>query len=262
MPMAARMARGGLSCYDEGMNDADCGQAVPGRLAPLYAPLHAPPAAADGCFVLGRIAQSLDGRIATSCGASFWIGGAEDRLHTHRLRALCDAVLVGAGTIAADDPRLTTRHCTGPSPVRVVIDTGRRLGAGYTVFSDGRPTLLVTAASGPPRLGTAEAVCLKCASDGRLAPEAVLAALAARGLRRVLVEGGGVTLSRFLAAGMLDRLHVTLAPLLLGAGVPAFTLPAPARPADGMRLAWTAYRLGTDLLLDIALDRARPPLCA
>jgi diaminohydroxyphosphoribosylaminopyrimidine deaminase/5-amino-6-(5-phosphoribosylamino)uracil reductase len=227
----------------------------------LYAPLLAPPTADDGCFVLGRIAQSLDGRIATRCGASFWIGGPEDRLHTHRLRALCDAVLVGAGTIAADDPQLTTRHCEGPSPVRVVIDTQRRLGGQYRVFAGGPATLLLTAVSGPARLGTAETLCLKCASDGRLAPEAVLAVLAARGLRRVLVEGGGVTLSRFLAAGALDRLHVTLAPLLLGDGVPAFTLPAPTRPADGMRLAWTTHRLGADLLLDIALGRARPPLC-
>jgi diaminohydroxyphosphoribosylaminopyrimidine deaminase/5-amino-6-(5-phosphoribosylamino)uracil reductase len=231
-------------------------------LAPLYGPLLAPPSAADGCFVLGRIAQSLDGRIATSNGASFWIGGAQDRLHTHRLRALSDAVLVGAGTVAADDPQLTTRLCPGPSPVRVVIDTERRLHAGFRVFADGGRTLLLTARGGPERLGAAEVVQLSRAAHGGLDPAVVLAALAARGLRRVLVEGGGVTLSRFLAAGALDRLHVTLAPLLLGAGVPAFTLPCPDRPSEGMRLPWTQHRLGNDLLFDIALDRARPPACA
>jgi len=229
---------------------------------PLYAPLLAPPEAADGCFVLGRLAQSLDGRIATANGRSFWIGGEQDRLHTHRLRALCDAVLVGAGTIAADDPQLTTRLCPGPSPVRVVIDTDRRLGPGFRVFSDGGPTLLLVGAAGPARLGQAEALELTRARHGGLDPASVLAALAARGLRRVLVEGGGVTLSRFLAAGALDRLHLTLAPLLLGAGVPGFTLPCPVAPADGMRLTWTAYALGEDLLLDIPLARARPPACA
>ena len=227
----------------------------------LYAPLHEPPSAADGCFVLGRIAQSLDGRIATASGASFWIGGEADRLHTHRLRALCDAVLVGAGTVAADDPQLTTRLCPGPSPVRVVIDTDRRLADRYRMFRDGGATLLLCGTEGPARHGGAETVRLPRHGRGGLDPHAVLAALAARGLRRVLVEGGGITLSRFLAAGALDRLHVTLAPLLLGAGVPGFTLPCPGRPADGMRLDWTAHRLGEDLLLDVALNRARPPAC-
>jgi diaminohydroxyphosphoribosylaminopyrimidine deaminase/5-amino-6-(5-phosphoribosylamino)uracil reductase len=231
-------------------------------LSPLYGPLLAPPAAADGCFVLGRIAQSLDGRIATASRASFWIGGPEDQLHTHRLRALSDAVVVGAGTIAADDPQLTTRHCPGASPVRVVIDTARRLSDRYRVFSDGGRTLLLTAADGPGRLGRAEVVRLPPSARGGLEPAAALAALASRGLRRILVEGGGVTLSRFLAAGALDRLHLTLAPLLLGAGVPGFTLPCPARPEGGMRLGWTAYGLGNDLLLDIPLGRARPPACA
>ena len=233
------------------------------RLLPLYGAMLAPPVAADGCTVLGRIAQSLDGRIATSSGKSFWIGGEADRLHTHRLRALADAVVVGAGTVAADDPQLTTRLCLGPSPVRVVIDTERRLGPSRRVFDDGGPpTLLLCGVAGTAMVGQAEAVRVPRSPRGGLEPLAVLAALAGRGLRRVLVEGGGVTLSRFLAAGALDRLHVTLAPLLLGAGVPAFTLPCPGQPADGMRLNWTEHRLGGDLLLDIALGRARPPACA
>ena len=84
---------------------------------------------------------------------------------------------------------------------------------------------------------------------------ALIAALQARGLRRLLVEGGGVTVSRFLAAGCLDRLHVTIAPLLLGAGIPAFSLPGVACPQDAMRLDWAVHRLGDDLLLDIPLRR-------
>src|SRR6476660_2485897 len=85
-------------------------------LSPLYGPLLATPTARDGCYVLGRIAQSLDGRIATTSGASHWISGQEDIVHTHRLRALFDAVVIGAGTVRADDPQLTTREVERPSP--------------------------------------------------------------------------------------------------------------------------------------------------
>jgi len=234
-----------------------------GPLAPLYAPLLAPPEAEDGCFLLGRIAQSLDGRIATANGASRWISGAEDIIHTHRLRALFDAIVVGAGTVAADDPQLTTREVAGPSPVRVVIDTDRRLDAGRRVFREGPRTLLVCAedAGTGDRLGLAEILRVK--RDGRRCDAAaIVTALAARGLRRIFIEGGGITVSRFLAAGLLDRLHVTVAPLLLGSGISSFALPEVATPRDGLRLDWRVFPLGRDLLLDIPLGRARPACCA
>jgi riboflavin-specific deaminase-like protein len=224
--------------------------------APLYAPFIAPLSVAGGGFVLGRIAQSLDGRIATRSGRSRWISGDDDLLHTHRLRALSDAVIVGAGTVRTDDPLLTTRLVEGPSPVRVVIDPARSLDARYRLFEDGPPVLLVCAddAPGPDRLGAARVLRVP-ARERRLEPRAILAALAAEGLRRVVVEGGGITVSRFLAAGALDRLHVTVAPLLLGSGIPGFTLPEARHPADGLRLAWQVHRIGDDLLLDIPLER-------
>jgi len=226
------------------------------ELSPLYGPLLNGAHSGDG-LVLGRIAQSLDGRIATTSGASRWISGPEDIVHTHRLRALFDAVVVGAGTVQADNPRLTTRAVEGPSPVRVVLDPRRRLDARFEVFQDGPETLLLCAedAAGPNRLGQAHVLPLP-SSGGAFRIAAVLAALAERGLRRVFVEGGGVTVSRFLAAGAVDRLHVTVAPLLLGGGVPAFPLPPAPSLADALRFNWTVHRLGADLLLDIPL---RPP---
>src|SRR6516225_1691514 len=126
-------------------------------LSSLYGPLLTWPTAPDGCYVLGRIAQSLDGRIATASGASHWISGREDIVHTHRLRALFDAVVIGAGTVRADDPQLTTREVEGPSPVRVVLDTERRLDARYRVFREGPETLLLCAhdAPGEDRVGSA-----------------------------------------------------------------------------------------------------------
>src|SRR5579862_3258573 len=123
---------------------------------PLFAPLRAPVPAGHS-FVLGRIAQSLDGYIATRGGESVWISGPDDLRHTHRLRALCDAVVVGAKTIRADNPRLTTRLVDGPSPVRVVLDPDRRLDAAHRVFQDGPETLLLCAAeaASTERLGMA-----------------------------------------------------------------------------------------------------------
>jgi len=226
-----------------------------GRFAPLFAPLLE---ARPQGIVIGRLAQTLDGRIATLSGNSKWIGGPGDLRHTHRLRALCDAVIVGAGTVRADDPQLTTRLCSGASPVRVVLDAGRRLGADYALFRAGPPTLLATATPGPDRHGTAEALLVPRAEAGGLDLAALLGALAARGLRKIFVEGGGQTVSGFLRAGLLDRLHVTVAPMILGSGRPAFDLPEVGRIEQGMRFTWTVHDIAPDILFDIVLDRRAP----
>lgn len=222
---------------------------------PLFAPLHAP-VPEGSSFVLGRIAQSLDGYIATRDGESVWISGPEDLRHTHRLRALCDAVVVGARTIRADNPRLTTRLVDGPSPVRVVLDPEGRLDDTYRVFRGGPETLLMRA---PDRIaGTRHAAASVVAvprGHAGLKLDVLLSLLRVRGLKRIFVEGGGVTVSRFLAAGVLDRLHVTVAPLVMGGGIPAFPLPPVARLEDGRRFAWTAHTIGGDILLDIPLVR-------
>ncbi len=216
-----------------------------GALGPLFAPLLAP-----GRLVLGRLAQSLDGRIATRRGHSQWIGGPGDIRHTHRLRALCGAVVVGASTVAEDDPLLTTRLVEGPNPLRVVLDPRRRLSPAYRVFQDGLPTLLVTHAPGPAQHGTAEVLAMP---GGALDLAALLEALAARNVEKVFVEGGGTTVSRFLVAGLLDRLHVTVAPMILGSGRPAFDLPEVATVHEGLRFGWRAHDLAPDMLFDIAL---------
>ena len=234
---------------------------APKALHALFAPLFATASGADGCFVVGRLAQTLDGRIATRNGASQWIGGQADLRHTHRLRALCHAVLVGGGTAAADNPLLTTRLVPGPNPVRVVLDTDSRLPVTLKLFQGGPPTLLVVAAETPhgSHFGSAEVLAVRRDAAGALDLAALLTALAARGLTRIFVEGGGITVSRFLMAGLLDRLHVTVAPIILGSGRPAFALPEALCIADGLRFSWTCHDLAPDVLFDIALGRARPP---
>jgi riboflavin-specific deaminase-like protein len=234
----------------------------PGALGDLFAPVLAPPTAPDGCRVVGRLCQTLDGRIATAGGSSQWIGGAGDIRHTHRLRALCHGVIVGAGTVAADDPRLTTREVAGPDPVRIVLDPRARLAADYRIFQSGPPTLLAVAGDAAigDRHGAARV--LRLPGPGAIDVPALLRALAAEGLTRLFVEGGGVTISRFLAAGCLDRLHVTVAPVLLGSGIPAFTLPQAGRIEDGLRTRFHVHPMDPDILLDIPLDRARPKVCS
>ncbi len=187
-------------------------------LLDLYLPLL--PRQPAETLTLGHLGQSLDGYIATARGESCFVTGPENILHLHCLRALCDAVLVGAETVAADDPRLTTRLVPGDNPVRVVLDPRRRLPVERRVFQDGAAqTLLVRAEgqAGPGRLGQAEVLAVP-AHQGRLRLDALVAALHRRGLRHLFVEGGGLTVSSFLGAGLLDRLQVAVAPLLIGAG--------------------------------------------
>ncbi len=246
-----------------------CGGAAPlphpagddaAQLAALLAPVTAAPVAGDGMWVTAHLAQSLDGRIATRSGVSQWISDEADIRHTHRLRALHQAIVVGAGTVAADDPQLTTRAVEGPSPLRVILDTERRLPSTRRVFEAGVPTLLACATDAPAGDRHGEAEVLRLPRDGRggLDLAALLAALRARGVTHVFVEGGGVTVGRFLAAGLLDRLHVAVAPLLLGSGLPSLVLPEAAKPEDGVRAAARTFPMGADVLFDLALARARP----
>jgi riboflavin-specific deaminase-like protein len=209
------------------------------------------PVALGPDLVIGQLGQSLDGRIATETGQSHYITGPSDIRRLHRLRALVDAVIVGAGTVAVDDPRLTVREVAGDNPVRVILDPDERLDRNHRVFADGAARTLVVRKSGGLGPG-ADEVALPAGPDG-FEPTAVLEALRTRGLRRVLVEGGGVTVSRFLHAGVLDRLHVCVAPLLIGSGRPALTLPPVETLAQALRPRCRHFHLGDDLLFDLDL---------
>jgi diaminohydroxyphosphoribosylaminopyrimidine deaminase/5-amino-6-(5-phosphoribosylamino)uracil reductase len=167
-------------------------------------------------FVIWKSASTLDGRAAASDGTSMWITSEASRMDVHRLRGTVDAVMVGVGTILADDPRLTTRDLRTGSlairqPLRVVIDSQNRTPAGARVRDGAAPTLVATVAT----FGKGE--------NERVDLLKVLGELHHRGVRSVLLEGGPQLAGAFLAAGLVDRVVYYIAPKLLGDGPAALT---------------------------------------
>jgi diaminohydroxyphosphoribosylaminopyrimidine deaminase/5-amino-6-(5-phosphoribosylamino)uracil reductase len=209
-----------------------------------------------------QLGQSLDGFIASRTGDADYVTGEEDRVHLHRLRALADAVVVGAGTAVADDPRLTVRACAGTNPVRVVLDPHRRVPLRRRVFSDGAaPTLWVVGAGSERGQAAADVDgvdVLVLPDSAAFAPRRLVGELARRGLGRVLVEGGGLTVSRFLHERALHRLYVTVAPVLLGDGVPGLRFTGPELMRDALRPPMRRAALGEDTLFELDLRTSQP----
>ncbi len=196
-----------------------------------------------------KIATSLDGRIGTSSGESQWITGPEAREQGHRLRAAHDAVLVGVETVLADDPRLTVRLPEGEAgvdPLRVVLDS--RLRTPPFARLAGAGTLILTTRE-PMAVGTAEVARVPGDSHGRPTVSAVLDLLAARGVRSLMIEGGGRVAACFVAAGVVDAIEWFRAPILLGGdGRPGVAALALARLAKAPRYRRLAVEpLGDDL---------------
>lgn len=195
-------------------------------------------------FVVGQLGQTLDGKVATPTGKSLYINGECALRHLHRLRASVDAVIVGVGTVIADDPRLTVRLCEGRSPARVILDPNGRVPANRRCLNDGEAeTIVITADDTRPRPLSAqlERVVMARGSDGRLDPAQIIAALAERGFSRILVEGGPTTLSGFLEAGAVDALHLMVAPKVFGSGRDGITLPPIDTLDEAMGMTASTY---------------------
>ena len=234
-------------------------QPLPQVWADVFGPLRK--GAVDDCLIVGQLGQSLDGRVATESGHSKYVNGPGGLVHLHRLRTLVDVVVVGVGTAIADDPQLTVRRVSGPQPARVVIDPKGRLGAGARIFADnGVRRFLITEqrtrSAAPPGV---EVITLP-KIDGQFAPSAILAALAGCGMRRMLIEGGADTISRFLVAGCLDRLHVMVAPIILGVGGPGIVLPSLDRADQAPRMPVRVHKIDDDVLFDCDLSAQRVAL--
>ena len=201
-------------------------------------------------FVLAQVGQSLDGRVATPSGDARDVSGSDGIVHLHRCRALVDAVIVGVGTIIADDPSLSVRAVDGPSPVRVVVDCNGRIPNDAKFFSDGGERIIIIRADDiDHRLEGAEIIRLPRRANG-LDVEDILGALGKLGLNSVLIEGGARTIARFLDAGAVDRLHIAVAPLIIGSGPNGISLPPVQRLAEAQRPKIEVYDIGTDVLFD------------
>jgi diaminohydroxyphosphoribosylaminopyrimidine deaminase/5-amino-6-(5-phosphoribosylamino)uracil reductase len=174
-------------------------------------------------------AQTLDGRVATATGESRWISCPDSLRFAHEIRAAHDAVLVGAGTVCHDDPRLTVRHVPGTSPLRVVIDSTLRTPPEAAVLANGAAsgTLFAVTDRAPAehreRVLSLGATVLDLPSDldGRVDLAALLAQLLASGIASMMVEGGATLITSFFKAGLVDRLAVCVAPKILGDGIEA-----------------------------------------
>jgi riboflavin-specific deaminase-like protein len=206
-------------------------------------------------YVVVKYAQTIDGRIATSTGDARWISGEEERRTSHALRAACDAVLVGVGTILADDPRLTVRLVPGASPIRVVLDPRLRLPDDARVLEeDGVTTIVTTGASSAERRAELRrrgvSVVVVPAGPQGLDLHSALEALFDDGIRSVLVEGGARVITSFLSLGLADRLVVAIAPRVMGSGTDAVNDLGITEVTSSIRLERRAVHVaGDDVLI-------------
>ena len=189
-------------------------------------------------FAVSHFAQSLDGRIATREGDARWIGCDENQVHAHRMRALCDGILIGSHTLECDRPALTVRHADGTDPVRIVLgaagDIGclERAGSSAIVLIDDDPRV---------RSGQARHVVLP-RTGGAIATSAVLEALYEHDILSVYIEGGATTTSKFLVEGNIDVVQLHISPMIIGPGINSFCSPSIRLVHDSVRFGAHLYR--------------------
>ena len=226
------------------------------RLQAIFEPLRNP--TVDSMVVVGQIGQTMDGRIATITGQSKYVNGPTGLIHLHQLRALVDAVVIGVGTALVDNPRLTVREVNGKSPARVVIDPRARLTHQHCVWqNDGVKKIWIVAEGVAVDIPPEVELVMLPATHGAIDPVLILTSLHARGLKRILIEGGAETISRFMTAQCLDRLHLIVAPIVMGSGRPSFNLLPIEHMDQAQRLEVQTHLLGQDVVFDCDLRMQR-----
>lgn len=186
--------------------------------------------------VIAHIAQTLDGRIACVNGDSKWIGNKENLRHAHRMRALCDAVMVGNRTVTNDKPQLTVRHVEGKNPIKLLLE-------GHTLCGNHYKKVCYL-----EKGNDHEAISWRGADD-------LLDSLFARGIRSVYLEGGGKTISYFLKEELVDRLQIHIAPIILGSGIASFSLPESQKIGEALTfMDETIYSIDGEFMISGAIN--------
>ena len=211
-------------------------------------------------LVVGQLGQSLDGFIAARTGDAVFVTGEADREHLHRLRALVDAVVVGVGTVVADDPQLTVRAVEGRSPVRVVLDPAGRAPAGAALMREGvAPVLWCVAEDAVVAAPVAQHVEVVRLSRGPTAsrPTPCSRPSMRAGCAACSSRGAGAPSRASSPRGVLDRMFVTTAPLLVGDGIPGLRFTGTDRLADALRAPSRRFVLDEDVCMELDLAAAR-----
>jgi 3,4-dihydroxy 2-butanone 4-phosphate synthase/GTP cyclohydrolase II len=223
---------------------------------------HEAPRQAPRPPVTVHYAQTLDGRLATRTGDSQWISSEPSTTFAHELRASHAAVMVGVGTVLADDPRLTTRLVEGPSPIRVVVDSTLRLPSAAKVATDGAAaTVLATTERAPAERrrtfteAGVEVLVLPQTADGRVDLGGLLEELGRRGIDSVLVEGGAGLITAMLREHRVRRLVVSIAPMIVGAGIEAVGDLDIVRLREALAFRRATFsQVGPDVIFDGEMD--------
>lgn len=203
-------------------------------------------------MAISHFAQSLDGKIATDSGDSKWIGNPENLTHAHRMRALCDGIMIGTRTLQSDKPSLTVRHVPGENPRRIVITSSARDFS--SLFASCPDPVLVLGTVDHIQGHNLEYVQLT-APQGRIACHDILRCLYQRGICAVYIEGGAETTSNFLRERALDVVQFHLAPLIFGSGISGIVLPGIEEVHEAVHFAPYAFQAVGDTYMFVGQPR-------
>jgi len=201
-------------------------------------------------FVFSHLAQSIDGKIATQNGSSQWISNQANLIHSHRLRALTQAVLVGKNTVDTDNPQLTVRHVSGDNPLRVVLDRSNKISSNMKIFHSPGETLKIASSSIKNHQSLRDTVLLNENEQGNFSANDICHELYQKGVRSLMIEGGSQVVSTFTKENLINRLQFHIAPMVLGSGISNIQLDSINNIDQAKTFHMKSYLLDNEILLD------------
>ena len=205
-------------------------------------------------YLIGHLAQTLDGYIATESGESKYISSHDNIVHIHMLRAISDVIIVGANTVRLDNPKLTTRLIKGKNPMRIILDKENSLENKYNVFKN-KDNNVFKIIDEKIKSKDSDIFQLPVINNIFL-EEDIMTLMNKLNKRIIFIEGGGTTISRFYESGNLDRLHLCLCPVILGKGRSSFLTKKESKLRNIFEHSIIHYKMGEDVLCDIDLTRS------